>query len=64
MHIEIMRTYYYITQWEDTPQPGRRHSFHAEYTKKQSELQLLLLDHREQDKFFFMIKPNATDSLG
>jgi len=46
MHIEIMRTYYYITQCEDNPQPGWRHSFHAEYTKKQSELHLLLLDHR------------------
>jgi hypothetical protein len=44
MNIEIMRTYYYINQREDTPQLEWRHSFHAEYNMKQSALHLLPLD--------------------
>ena len=35
-----MCKYYYINQCEDNPQPGWRHAFHAEYTKKHPELHL------------------------
>jgi len=45
---EIMRTYYYITQYKDNPQPGWKPYLQAVYANKHPELHLTEQNREEK----------------